>query len=279
MVYNNVMPTIGFEAEVARSPIDLPRAALTFAQEIAYPALDIAHYLERLDQLAVSLSSEITPVQTPSAQAMALAKSLFNQIGYQGNRQNYTDPRNSYLNEVLERRLGIPISLSVIYLAIADRLGIPASGIGLPGHFIVKVPGENGPGFIDPFHTGRQLTPDDCARLVEQTVGYSGPLQDEWLEPVSPRTILTRMLNNLRGIYLQEHAWQLAHATVERLQILQPELIELQRDLGVIHHRSGSLRLAAHYYERYLQAAPNATDAETIRIYMNAAVQRLARLN
>jgi regulator of sirC expression with transglutaminase-like and TPR domain len=279
MVYNIYMAVTSFMSEVARSPIDITKAAFIFAKEIAYPALDIARYLERLDQLAASVWINISAVRTPAAQAKALAESLFGQIGFQGNQQNYTDPRNSYLNEVFDRRLGIPISLSVIYMAIADRLGIPAAGIGLPGHFIVKVPAENGPGFIDPFHAGRQLTLDDCARLVEQTVGYSGPLQDEWLEPIPAQAILTRMLNNLRGIYLQEQAWQLAQATVERLQILQPELVELQRDLGVIHHRSGSLRLAAYHYERYLQAAPDAPDAETIRIYMNAAVQRMARLN
>jgi regulator of sirC expression with transglutaminase-like and TPR domain len=279
MVYNIYMAVTSFMSEVARSPIDVTRAAFIFAKEIAYPALDIARYLERLDQLAASVWINISAVRTPAAQAKALAESLFGQIGFQGNQQNYTDPRNSYLNEVFDRRLGIPISLSVIYMAIADRLGIPAAGIGLPGHFIVKVPAENGPGFIDPFHAGRQLNLDDCARLVEQTVGYSGPLQDEWLEPIPAQAILTRMLNNLRGIYLQEQAWQLAQATIERLQILQPELVELQRDLGVIHHRSGSLRLAAYHYERYLQAAPDAPDAETIRIYMNAAVQRMARLN
>jgi regulator of sirC expression with transglutaminase-like and TPR domain len=279
MVYNIRMAVTSFESEVARSPIDIPRAALAFAQEIAYPALDIARYLEQLDQLAASLRMKVSAVQTTSARANVLAENLFDQVGFQGNRQNYTDPRNSYLNEVFDRRLGIPISLSVIYMAVAHRLDIPAEGIGLPGHFIVRVPADNGPGFIDPFHAGRQLTLDNCARLVERTVGYSGPLQDEWLEPVSARAILTRMLNNLRSIYLQEQAWHMARATVEHLQILQPELAELQRDLGVIHHRSGSLRMAANHYERYLRAVPDAPDAETIRIYMNAAVQRMARLN
>lgn len=273
------MAVTSFKAEIAKSPIDITRAALIFAQEIAYPKLEIARYLERLDQLATSVWTNVSAFQTPSAQAKALAETLFDRLGFQGNQQNYTDPRNSYLNEVLDRRLGIPISLSVIYISIANRLDIPAAGIGLPGHFIVKVPAENGPGFIDPFHSGRQLTLDDCVRLVEQTVGYSGPLQDEWLEPVPAQAILTRMLNNLRGIYLQEQTWHLAQATVEHLQILQPDLIELQRDLGVIHHRSGSLRQAAYHYERYLQAAPDAPDAESIQIYMNAAVQRMARLN
>jgi regulator of sirC expression with transglutaminase-like and TPR domain len=273
------MTTTSFEAEVARSSIDIPRAALAFAREIAYPDLDIAGYLDQLDQLAASIWANVSPFRTPSAQAKALAETLFNQIGFQGNRQNYSDPRNSYLNEVLTRRLGIPISLSIIYIAIANRLEVPAEGVGLPGHFIVKIPAEDGPGFIDPFHAGRRLSLEDCARLVEQTVGYSGPLQDKWLQAVPARAILTRMLNNLRGIYLQERAWPLAQATVQRLQILQPELVELQRDLGVIYHRSGSLRLAAQHYEQYLQLAPDAQDAETIKIYLNAAVRRMARLN
>ena len=273
------MTASSFEAEVSRSPIDLARAALAFAREIAYPDLDVAIHLAQLDQLAASIGINVAPFRTPWTQAKALAETLFQQIGFQGNRQNYSDPRNSYLNEVLTHRLGIPISLSVVFIAIANRLEIPAEGVGLPGHFIVKVPAEDGLGFIDPFHAGRRLTLEDCARLVEQTVGYSGPLQEEWLQAVPARTILTRMLNNLRGIYFQERAWPLAQATVERLQILQPDLVELQRDLGVIHHRSGSLRLASQYYERYLQSSPNAPDAETIRVYMNAAVRRLARLN
>ncbi len=279
MVYNISMAAISFEAEINRSPIDIPKAALIFAREIAYPELDIQTYLQKLDRMAESIWVNISPFRTAAAQAKALAETLFNQIGFQGNRQNYTDPRNSYLNEVIARRLGIPISLSVIFIAIANRLEIPAEGIGLPGHFIVKVPAEEGAGFIDPFHAGRRLSLDDCTRLVEQTVGYRGPLQDDWLKPVSARAILTRMLNNLRGIYLQEQAWTLAQATIEHLQILQPQLVELQRDLGVIHHRRGSLRLAAYHYEQYLQSAPNAPDAESIKVYMNAAVKRMARLN
>jgi len=279
MVYNILMVATSFKAEVAKSTIDVPRAALSFAREIAYPDLDIASYLKRLDQLAASAWVHVAAFQTPSAQANALAETLFTQIGFQGNRQNYSDPRNSYLNEVITRRLGIPISLSVIYIALAHRLGIPAEGVGLPGHFILKIPADTGFGFIDPFHSGQQLSLEDCARLVERTVGYSGPLQDEWFLPVPARAILTRMLNNLRGIYLQERTWPMAQATVECLQILQPELIELQRDLGVIHHRSGSLRLAAYHYERYLHAVPDAPDAETIKIYMNDAVRRMARLN
>jgi regulator of sirC expression with transglutaminase-like and TPR domain len=273
------MTASDFEDEVSKSPIDLSRAALAFAREIAYPDLDVGGYMTQLNQLAASIWVNVAPFRTPAAQAKALAETLFQQIGFQGNRQNYADPRNSYINDVLTRRLGIPISLSVIYIAIAHRLEIPAEGVGLPGHFIVKVPSEDGPGFIDPFHAGRRLTMEDCGRLVEQTVGYSGPLQEEWLQPVTARAILTRMLNNLRGIYLQERAWPLAKATVERLQILQPDLVELQRDLGVIHHRSGSLRLAAQYYERYLQSSPNAPDAETIKVYLNAVVRRLAQLN
>jgi len=273
------MAVTSFEAEIAGPPIEIPRAALIFAREIAYPDLDIHKQLAHLDQLAASIWASVSPFRTPAAQAKALSETLFHQIGFRGNRRNYTDPRNSYLNEVLDRKLGIPISLSVIFIAIANRLEIPAEGVGLPGHFIVKVPSEDGVGFIDPFHGGRRLSLDGCAQLVEQTVGYSGPLQEEWLQAVPARVVLTRMLNNLRGIYLQERAWAKALATVECLQILQPELVELQRDLGVIHHRSGSLRLAAQYYEKYLLLAPDAPDAETIKVYMNAAVQRMARRN
>ena len=154
--------------------------------------------------------------------------SCFTQQRFRGNSATYQDPRNSYLNEVIERRLGIPISLSVIYIAIAQDLGLPAHGVGLPGHFIVGIRDNGDEIYIDPFHGGVRLFQADCVQLVREATGISGAFQPEWLKPVSPVVILTRMLNNLRNIYLHQADWTHALAVVERLRLLQPDLPDLR---------------------------------------------------
>lgn len=268
-----------FAALINAEPINVPRAALHFAREIAYPKLDVEQALLRIDDLAEAGQSFIPSRQSHIEQAEALVDFLFIRERFRGNSQSYNDPRNSYLNEVLERRVGIPISLSVLYISIAHRLGIPAQGIGLPGHFIVGIPTQREIYYLDPFHGGNRLVEEDCASLVRQTTGYQGRLQPEWLEPVPPRAILTRMLNNLRGIYMQQEDWGHALAVVEHLRVLQPQLPDLLRDLGLIYHRQELLRLAVGYYERYLINAPNAPDAEVVRSHLEAAARNLARLN
>jgi len=268
-----------FAAEIKTDPIIVPRAALLFAREIAYPGLDIQAAMLRIDALAESARAHLLDHQPAIEQAEALVDFLFIRNRFRGNTQAYTDPRNSYLNEVLERRLGLPISLSVLYMAVAHRLSIPAQGIGLPGHFIVGIPAERDVYYLDPFHGGTRLSQDDCTSLVRASTGYEGALQPEWLDPVPPRAILTRMLNNLRGVYLQQEAWSLALAAVEHLRMLQPEIPDLLRDTGLIYHQQGSLRLAAQHYQQYLTAAPNAPDAVVVRSHLDSVVMQLAMLN
>lgn len=273
------MTEITFQDQIKRSPINVIHAALCFAREIAYPELDVEHYLLRIDHLTQAAREQLPPFLPVREQAEALSDFLFIQKRFQGNRADYLDPRNSYINEVIERRLGIPISLSVIYIAIAQDLGIPAQGVGLPGHFIVGIQGSSGDIYLDPFHGGVRLSQTDCTQLVREATGFSGAFQPEWLKPISPTAILTRMLNNLRNIYLQGEDWPRALAVVERLRMLQPNLPDLLRDLGTIYERKGSLRLAVQYYEQYLRQAPQAVDAETVLPRLRGAVQQLSQLN
>src|SRR5262249_2576338 len=171
-----------------------------------------------------------------------LAAFLFETAGFQGNREDYSDPRNSYLNQVLDRRLGLPISLSVIYLHLADALDVPAFGIGLPGHFIVSVLGADGPGYLDPFNGGRALSVAACAALVQRALGNQAGFDPDWLRPMPAREIVGRMLNNLRGFYVSVEDWPMAIAIVERLSLLLPQATNYLRDLGVLHYRAGALR-------------------------------------
>jgi len=269
-----------FLDEIHHSPINLPKAALCFAREIAYPDLDVQDYLARFDQLAVAAQTVVPPESPVFTRAAALARYLFQDLGFQGNEANYHDPRNSFLNEVLERHLGIPISLAVLYTTIAQQLGLPAQGVGLPGHFIIGITApDTNHMYLDPFHGGAPLSVQDCALLVQLTAGYQEPFHNEWLNPVSAVDILTRMLNNLKNIYLHQEDWPHALAVLEHLQALHPELPDFLRDLGTLHHKNGSLQRAILYYDQYLLRAPDATDQALVRRNQQALVEKLARLN
>jgi regulator of sirC expression with transglutaminase-like and TPR domain len=273
------MEALNFQEEIQQEPIDLPRAALRYAMEICYPTLDVANYLAQLDVLAGCARQAISNKESKLVQAGDAAHYLFHEAGFRGNASAYNDPRNSYLNEVLERRLGIPITLAVLYMAVAQRLDLPVQGVGLPGHFIVSVEGPNGPLFLDPFNGGRQLSVIECARLVELTTGFTGPFQPEWLQPVRPIEILARMLHNLRNVYIQQDNWGMALKVLEHLQTAQPQNPDHVRDLGIIHNQIGSLSRAISYFERYLAMAPEAPDAALVRRDLQETAQKLSRRN
>ena len=159
----------------------------------AYPGLDVAAELARLDGLAATC---------PEPTVEALRQHLFVDLGFAGNHRRYGDPRNSFLNDVLTRRVGIPISLSVLTMEVGRRLGLSLDGIGMPGHFLVRYDTEDGGRFLDPFDGGRPLSVEDCARLFRAVHGAGPPFTADLLAPVGPRAIVVRMLANLRQIYL-----------------------------------------------------------------------------
>ncbi|MBI2976338.1 MAG: tetratricopeptide repeat protein [Chloroflexi bacterium] len=266
------------EARATHGP-GLARAALLFAREIAYPELRPSEWLARLDQWADEVQRRIPAGEPPWEQAQRLGDFLFSEIGLRGNREEYADPRNSYLNQVMERGLGLPISLSVIYVEVATRLGLQAAGIGLPGHFVTAVEVGGSYRYLDPFHGGAEITAGDAVRLVRESTGDPGPFRREWLSPVPPRAIVARMLANLRAGYIETESWLEAVAVVERLALLQPESPEHLRDLGLLHVRNKSLRQAVQYLERYVELRPDAPDVEAIRRSMAGKLKEIVRLN
>ncbi len=268
-----------FVEELRRTAVNVPRAGLRFAREIAYPDLDVAYYMARLDELARRANAALPAGASVAERAQAIADFLFQEEAFQGNAAHYEDPRNSYLNEVIERRLGIPISLSVIFVAVARRHGLEAYGIALPGHFIAGVRAGVHDVWLDPFHGGQRLTLADCERLVRETVGYEGPLDPRWLLPAEPRPILARMLNNLRLTYLQQERWPEVIAVLERLREVQPDAPGHVRDLGLAHYQQGNFYPAARFLEQYLQEEPDTAEAAAIRQNLTPAFSRWARLN
>ena len=246
--------------------MDLARTALVMGR-FEYPDLDVSAYLNRIDTLAV-LAEPLLPAIEPPAQT--LAQFLFDTVGFAGNVHDYADPRNSFLNEVMDRGLGIPISLSVLYLEVARRTGINAAGVGLPGHFIVRAELADGQVlYLDPFHGGLPLTKDDCRARVSQITDGKLPFNEAFLQPVGGRYILARMLNNLKNHYASTSDFARAAKVVERLLVLHPDDPTETRNLGLIYGSLGKKRQAAELIEKYLVAHPTAPDAADMRRYLN----------
>ncbi len=274
-----MMSDDAYRDELGRTPIDLPRAALEFARLIAYPQLDIGGFLGRLEALAATASGSVAAGAPVEEQARALARFLFVQQRYRGNMADYADPRNSFLNEVLDRRLGIPISLSLLYICTARRLDIPACGVSLPGHFVGGVAANDGPLFLDPFHAGMFLAVEDCVALVRQTTGYDGAFDRRWLQPTESRDILLRMLNNLRGIYVQRREWHLATRVVALMRQTREDVPELLRDLALLLYRTGFSVRALHYMEQYFKQDPDSPEAQMLRRSLQHRLDAWLHLN
>jgi regulator of sirC expression with transglutaminase-like and TPR domain len=252
-----------------KEPLDLGRAALAVAHE-EYPSLDEAAYLRKLDDIAGQVMRSLPPGALPERRVGRLNLVLFRELGFRGNDVDYYDPRNSFLNEVLDRRVGIPITLSVVYLEVARRCGLAAEGVNFPGHFLCKVPLDEGELIVDPFHRGRLLGKDDLQKLLGST-SRDARLSARHLRPASGRDILARMLHNLRALYLERHDVPRALSAVERLLVLAPSDARTLRERADLYEQLGGSAAAAADLARVLELEPASKDAQMLRA-------RLARL-
>lgn len=262
---NGCMGKWMFRDELQLMEVNVPRAALQFSRAVAYPDLNVAAYMSVLHDLGEEAAEHIPTHLPVEIQADRLSHYLFDDLGFRGNKNEYNDPRNSFLNEVLDRRIGIPITLSVIYVDVALRLGIPAYGIGLPGHFIVGIRGKEADTWLDPFHGGRHLHLRDCAEMIRMAIGYEGPLEASWFAPAGNRDIIIRMLGNLRASYVSSSSWAKAAEVIRLLRQAEPEEMAHLRDLGLVYYHQNKVPLAAHYLNDYLSLSPDAADAQIIR--------------
>jgi regulator of sirC expression with transglutaminase-like and TPR domain len=249
-------------AAFARMPeerMDVVTGALLVAKD-EYAGLDVARERARVEALAVPLGR--LDALGAEDQAKRLAEHLFSTLGFRGNADEYYDPRNSYLNDVLDRRLGIPITLSLIYADVARRAGVVASGVGFPGHFLVRVEQESGdPLVVDPFNGGRLIG----RHTLESMLPDGARLDRSALAAARPRAILQRMLSNLKGIYATRGELSRLLVVLSRLLELDPALIDDRRDRGLVAMRLGSKDVAESDLEKYLELAPEAGDAADVR--------------
>ncbi len=266
--------------------IDLARACLLIAAD-AYPGLDVDGYLGEIERLAARLRGRLAPGGGTEERVLALNEFLFDDLGFSGNAGNYYDPRNSFLNEVLDRRTGIPITLSVLYLELGRRIGLELEGVSFPGHFLVRLRVRGAMLVLDPFSGGEALSETDLRERLQRVIpeGAAGgvpvdalPL-DPFLEPANKRQILARLLRNLKGIYREADKPQRLLEVLNRMLVVSPEAHGELRERGLLYHKLECYRAALKDLQEYTALEPEAPDIDDVRAKLVELAARCARLN
>ena len=245
---------------VSRDDFDLLEACLVVAAE-EYPLLTIPSEIARVDAIGAEAARRVSGLSNFFARLDALRVLLFDAIGFHGDTETQDDPRNSFLNEVLNRRCGIPVTLSILYMEVARRAGIETRGVALAGHYVVRVSDPERSTFVDPFAGGHVITEDDCRELSQRASGRVSLFRREALEGTTARSTLARLLGNLKRIYLAREDYARAHSAVEKILLVCPGDHRELRDRGFLHAHLGRTDAAVADLESYLFLAPRAPDA------------------
>jgi regulator of sirC expression with transglutaminase-like and TPR domain len=276
--------------QVEDEKIDLLCAALAIAR-LEYPALEIKPYIAKVDALAARVKQKVAearadgldlddPEVAVEVNIGALNDVLFEEEGLRGNAEDYYDPRNSFINDVLDRKVGIPITLALVYMEVGRRVGVPLFGVGMPGHFLLKHYDAEGRQLVlDPFHQGQALTAEDCQARLDQIYGGGMRLAPEMLTAITRRQMLVRMLANLKTIYLSRRDLRRALAIVDLVLAIYPRSAEDVKQRAVLRFNLGRSRAALADFEDYLKMAPEASDADEVRQTALAIRRQLALLN
>ena len=249
---------------VHQSPnFDLATAALYIAQE-DYPDLNVAEYLNVLDTMADEVRERLPQPAYPLRVMQVINQYLYEDLGFTGNTENYYDPCNSFLNQVLERRTGIPITLALVYLEIARRLDFPMVGVNFPGHFLIRPDRDDMDIHVDPFSGGEILFEQDCQNRLARIYGHPIPLSPQFVQAVTPRQLIVRLLTNLKHIYLSQRQVQLCLATCERILLVDPNQNSELRDRGFLYFQLNRWTEARQDLEDYLATDPRDQDKALI---------------
>jgi len=257
---------------------DLARAALLVAAE-TNPNMDVDGHLHTLDTWAEQLRAVLQPEWNNLQKLARLRHFLFEVLRFRGDHEDYYSPSNSMLNEVMERRLGVPLTLSIIFMELGWRVGIPFEGVGFPGHFLVRLTGEPRDLLLDPFSDGRSVHEEDCRHMLEEISGGKLEMCDAYLNSISKHDMIARLLLNLKGAYLRAEDDQGALAAVDRLLVLRPGDLDEIRDRGLLLYRLRHYGPAIDQLKRYLEERPDASDRETIENHLANLRRLLASLN
>lgn len=244
--------------------IDLAKAALYIAQEEEadiHPEV----YLNALDAMASEVQKKLPEQQYPLRIIQTINRYLYDDLGFTGNSTDYYDPRNSFLNQVIDRRTGIPITLALVYLEVARRINFPMVGIGMPGHFLIRPNFEEAAIYVDAFNSGEVLFSEDCQARLSEIYGQPVEMLPDFFTPVSSKQFLGRMLANLKAIYLNQGDGMKTLAAIERILLLFPDALAERRDRGILYYQLGRWTESRLDLEAYLRSIPRAEDAPIIR--------------
>jgi regulator of sirC expression with transglutaminase-like and TPR domain len=267
-----------FELLAAKEPVPLARGALLIAKE-EYPNLDIENYIDRLALLAREADPVVRAGEDTVERVQLLSHFLFAQKGFEGNREDLSDPRNSFLNDVLDRGLGLPITLSVVYLEVGRRLGLNLYGVSFPSHFLVKAVDERGELMIDPFCRGEILSLDHIRARLAEIYGQPVELHPAMLKPCGARHILARMLRNLKNVYVNATDWTRALSALDRILMLEPRSVEELAERGALYERLECFQAALDDFQSFLSQAPEHVAADTARDAVVRLMRQVARIN
>ena len=259
-----------FAAEVRNQKyqVNLVKASLFYAQA-EYQDLNVDVYLDKLSAIAQKISVKLPTDRYPLKLIKTINEHLFTELDFQGDRQDYYNFENSFLNRVIDRQKGIPITLSVIYLEIARLVGFPMVGIGMPGHFLIRPDFADAGIFVDVFNQGEILFPQDCVEKLSQIYQQPMKLEPHWLNPVSNQQILARMLSNLKQIYLYQRKPEKVLPIVEGILILFPQNPYELRDRGLLLYEMARWYEAAKDLNTYLKTIPDAEDAHMVEMLLS----------
>jgi len=266
--------------------IDLARACLLIAQD-AYPALDVERYMGEIERMAIRLRGRLPQTGGAEERVVALNQFLYGDLGYWGNTEDYDDPRNSYLNEVIERKTGIPITMSILYMELGRRIGLPLEGVSFPGHFLVRLKLRGGMLVLDPFSGGAPQSEEELRRRVKRVIpdGVADDLPaaelplDQFLEAATNRQILSRVLRNLKRVYRESDKPERMLDVLNRMLLVTPDASAELRDRGLVYQRLECYRAALKDLTDYAEREPDAADLDEVRGKLLELSAMCARLN
>jgi regulator of sirC expression with transglutaminase-like and TPR domain len=258
--------------------LDLARAALLVAAE-SDPRVDVDGQMHTLDTWASTLRERLDPGWNNLQKLARLRSFVFEELGFRGDAKDYFSPDNSLLHQVMQRRVGVPLTLSIIFMELGWRVGMPFEGVGFPGHFLVRLTGEPRDLLLDPFNYGRTVHEDDCRRLLDEVTGGRLEFDHQLVASVSKRDMIVRLLLNLKGAYLRANQDEGALAAVERLLLLRPGDPDEVRDRGLLLYRLKRFGLALDGLSNYLRLRPEALDRETVEAHIANLRQIVASMN
>lgn len=240
---------------------NLVEKCLKFSQMLEYPDLDVEQYVKKISKIGMSLKESVSDVKNPTYLISMLNEHLFENLGFSGDDDDYYNPKNNFLNKVIDEKTGLPITLSVLYAEVAKFVGLDLRLVGFPGHILVKYGEEM---ILDPFYDGRLLDIDDLQEVLDINFGGELEFRPEFLDEILPEQILVRMARNLKNSYAQSFVYDKALRCVNMVLAIEPESPDDIRDKGILEERMLNSDVALQYLNKYLEINPNAEDVDFV---------------